>query len=76
MKRVLVMAGLLVLMLGTGCPVGGEAGVLRQALLRDEIKRMVRGGCQPAAIRARCAPDDYDACMEVCVQEMEVRDWQ
>jgi hypothetical protein len=75
MNRVRVTAGLLVLMLQTtGCPVGGEAGVLHEALLRDEIKRMARGGCQPADIEADCEPDRYDACMEKCKQEMAKRE--
>lgn len=73
MNRVRIAAGLLVLVLEAGCPVGGEAGVLHEALLRDELEDMVRAGCRPAAIQRKCAPEDYEACMENCVQEMEKR---
>jgi hypothetical protein len=73
MTRVRVTAGMLVLILETGCPVGGEAGVLHQALLRDEINRLVRASCRPADVKAVCGPDDYEDCMEDCRKEMEKR---
>ena len=68
-----VAATMLVLMLETGCPVGGEAGVLHEALLRDEINRLVRDSCRRADVEAVCGPDDYEDCMADCRKEMEKR---
>jgi hypothetical protein len=62
--------------LETGCPVGGEAGVLHQSLLKDEINRLDRGRCRPADVGVVCGPDDYDDCMEAYRQEMEKRGWK
>jgi len=75
MSRVHVTAGMLVLMLGTACPVGGDAGVLHQALLRDSIKKLVHASCRPADVWAECGPiqEEYDDCMAACAAEMERR---
>jgi hypothetical protein len=64
---------MLVLMLEAGCPVGGGAGVLHEALLRDEMKRLARGGCQPADIEELCGDDRFDKCMMDCKKRMEKR---
>ena len=73
MTRVRVAAWMLVLTLETGCPVGGEAGVLHEALLRDSIKKLVGDSCQSADIWKECGPiqEDYDACKAACEEEME-----
>jgi hypothetical protein len=76
MNGVRMTAAMLALVLETGCPVGGDAGVLHQALLRDEFERVARVGCRPADIRASCEPDDYEACMKECRLEMERRGWK
>jgi len=73
MNRVCAAAWMLALMLGTACPVGGKAGVLNQALLRDEIKRLAGDGCQPADIEELCGSDGYKDCMEDCIARMERR---
>ncbi len=48
-------AVVVMVVLGTGCPVGGEEGVLHEAMLRDEIKRMAKescpGGRRPGELR-------------------------
>ena len=75
-RACLVLWGLLVALVETGCPVGGEAGILHQALLRDEINRLVRDNCRSADVRAVCEPDDYEECMEDCRREMEKRGWK
>jgi hypothetical protein len=75
MKRVCVVAWVSLAVLETGCPVGGDAGVLHQALLKDSIKKMAHASCLPADIWAECGPiqEDYDDCMVACVEEMERR---
>ncbi|MFY0524745.1 hypothetical protein ACN28I_16820 [Archangium gephyra] len=74
MNRVRVMAGMLVLMIGTACPVGGEAGILRQAMLKDLANEMAQDGCQPADLQERCGDQYYDACLETCIEKMNRRD--
>ncbi|HYO69811.1 MAG TPA: hypothetical protein VEU33_27415 [Archangium sp.] len=64
---------MLVLMLGTGCPVGGEAGVLRQAMLKDLANSLADDGCQPADIEERCGDKLYNACMAACIDKMNKR---
>lgn len=64
---------LLVLMLETGCPVGGEEGVLHQTMLKDEIKRMAGDSCREADVRAECGDEDFRSCMESCQEEMKRR---
>ncbi|MFE8601031.1 hypothetical protein [Archangium violaceum] len=76
MNCVRVAAWMLMLTLETGCPVGGGAGILHQALLRDEINRLVRESCRPADVWAACGPEDYEDCMEDCRGEMEKRGWK
>lgn len=75
MNRVRVTAGLLVLVLETGCPVGGEEGVLHQALLRDEAEKFVQAGCPYAGIEKACGPypEGVHACMEDCLQALARR---
>jgi hypothetical protein len=73
MNRVYAATWMLVVVLGTGCPVGGEAGVLHEALLRDEMNRLARGGCQSMDIEELCGPDRFEACMEDCWKRMEKR---
>jgi len=73
MNRVRATACMLVLVLETGCPVGGDAGVLHQALLRDELEKMARDSCQPADVEEVCGPKKYDECMASCVEEMRRR---
>ncbi|REG34485.1 hypothetical protein ATI61_103385 [Archangium gephyra] len=75
MNRLYVVAWMLVLMLDTACPVGGDAGVLHQALLRDSIKKLAGASCQPADIWKECGPiqEDYDACKAACEEEMARR---
>ncbi|HYO52052.1 hypothetical protein [Archangium sp.] len=73
MNRVRVAAWVLVLMLEAGCPVGGEAGVLHQTMLKDEMKRLARDSCRPADVEAMCGPDDFDECMAACRMAMEKR---
>jgi hypothetical protein len=73
MNRVRAAAWMLVLMLETGCPVGGGAGVLHEALLRDEMKRLAGDGCQPADVEELCGSDGYKDCMEDCITRMERR---
>ena len=62
-----------VLVLETGCPVGGDAGVLHQALLKDSIKKLVQASCQPADVWAECGPiqEEYEDCMAACEEEMK-----
>jgi hypothetical protein len=72
MTRVCAVAGMLMLVLGTGCPVGGEEGVLHQAMLMDEIQRLAKDSCQPAAVKKECGPN-YEKCMESCREEMKRR---
>jgi hypothetical protein len=60
------------LVLGTGCPVGGEEGVLHEAMLRDEIKRMAKESCREADVRANCGAN-FISCMEACQEEMKKR---
>lgn len=74
MNRVRVTAGMLVLMLGTACPVGGEAGVLRQAMLKDLANELAHDSCQPADVEDVCGPERFDACMAACIEEMNRRD--
>jgi hypothetical protein len=74
MNRVCVTAWMLVLMLGTGCPVGGDAGVLRRAMLMDLANELSHDGCQPADIQERCGDDLYNDCMAACVDKMNKRD--
>jgi hypothetical protein len=76
MNRVCAAAWMRVLMLETGCPVGGEAGVLHQAMLKDEMKRLARDSCRPADIKAVCEPEDVDECMAECRKAMEKRGWE
>jgi hypothetical protein len=75
MNRVRVTAGLLVLVLETGCPVGGDAGVLHQALLRDEAEKMAQAGCPYADIEDACGPDpeSIHACMDDCLEALARR---
>ncbi len=74
MSRVHVMAGMLVLMLGTGCPVGGEAGILRQAMLKDLANELAHDSCQPADVQEVCGSDHFDECMAECIEVMNRRD--
>jgi hypothetical protein len=73
MNRVRVTAWMLVLTLETGCPVGGDAGVLRQALLKDLANELAHDHCQPADIQERCGDRSYNACMAECIEEMNKR---
>jgi hypothetical protein len=73
MNRMCAAAWLLVLMLKTGCPVGGGAGVLHEALLRDEMKRLALDSCQPQDIEEVCGPDGFDECMLECTKRLEMR---
>lgn len=75
MNRVRMVAWVLVLMLETGCPVGGDAGVLHQALLRDSLNKLAGDRCQPADVWKECGPiqEEYDACMVACEEEMARR---
>lgn len=74
MNRVHVVAGMLVLMLGTACPVGGEAGILRQAILKDLANELSQDNCQPADLQERCGDQYYNACLAACIKEMNRRD--
>jgi hypothetical protein len=75
MNRVRVVVWMLVLMLGTACPVGGEAGILHEALLRDSVNKLAGDSCQPADVWKECGPvqEDYDACMAACEEELARR---
>jgi hypothetical protein len=73
MNRVRVTAGMLVLILETGCPVGGEAGVLHQALLKDLANELAHDSCQPADVQDECGDRSYDACMAACIEAMNRR---
>ncbi|KFA89383.1 hypothetical protein Q664_35460 [Archangium violaceum Cb vi76] len=75
MNRVYVVAWTLVLMLGTGCPVGGEAGVLRQAMLKDLIEEMAHDNCPEEELQAACGPR-FKECMTDCLSEREKRGWK
>lgn len=48
-------------------------GVLHQALLRDEIKRLAGDGCQPADIEELCGGDGFEECMEDCKKRIDER---
>jgi hypothetical protein len=78
MNRVRVAAVMLALVLETGCPVGGEAGVLHQALLRDELEKLAHAGCPRAEIEDECGPypESVDACMKDCQKAMKARKWK
>lgn len=71
MTRVCAVAVMLVL--GTGCPVGGEEGVLHQALLRDTIEKFAGDGCPKAELWDECGPDRFKECMASCEKAMEKR---
>jgi hypothetical protein len=73
MSRVYAATWMLVLVLETGCPVGSEAGVLRQAMLRDIAEGLSHEGCQPADIQDECGDKYYDACMADCRKAMQMR---
>lgn len=73
MNRVCVAVWVMLVVLETACPVGGDAGILRQALLRDEMNRIIRDSCRPADVAAVCGPDDYEDCMAECREEMKRR---
>lgn len=73
MNRMRIVAGVLVVMVGTGCPVGGDAGVLHQALLRDSIEKWVHGGCDRGDIWDECGPDGFDDCLRACEEVRERR---
>jgi hypothetical protein len=74
MSRVYAAAWVLVVVLETGCPVGGDAGVLHQALLKDEARRLAQDSCRPADIEDICEFEDRDECMAACIEEMERRE--
>jgi hypothetical protein len=73
MNRVCVAAWMLVLMLETGCPVGGEAGVLHQAFLRDAAQKWAHEGCDPGNIWDDCGSEHFHQCLAVCEEEMKRR---
>ncbi|WP_309891231.1 hypothetical protein [Archangium sp.] len=75
MNRMRIVAGVLVLMLGTGCPVGGEAGVLHQAMLKDMMDEMAHDSCLEDDVRAVCGPQ-FKECMAECRKAMEKRGWK
>lgn len=75
MKRVRAAAWMLVLMLETGCPVGGEAGVLHQAMLKDMMEEMAHDSCHEEDVRAMCGPQ-FKECMAECRKAMERRGWK
>jgi hypothetical protein len=60
------------LVLGTGCPVGGDEGVLHQAMLMDEVQRLAKDSCQPAAVKEVCGLK-FEKCMASCQEEMKRR---
>ena len=70
MNRVRVTAAMLVLVLQMGCPVGGEEGVLHQALLKDRLEALSHKGCPYADIKVECGPnpESVDACMQNCLE--------
>jgi hypothetical protein len=70
MNRVCVAAWMLVLMLETGCPVGGGAGVLHQAMLKDLAMRLAGDSCQPGDVWDECGSKYYEDCMASCQEEM------
>ena len=72
MNRVCASAWALVLVLETGCPVGGEAGVLHQAMFKDTVKRLANDSCQPGDVEDGCGPD-FKKCMASCQEEMKRR---
>lgn len=75
MNRVRVTAWMLVVMLETGCPVGGRAGVLHQAMLKDMIEEMAHDNCPEEDIQAVCGPR-FKECMADCKKAREERGWQ
>ncbi|WP_146210123.1 hypothetical protein [Vitiosangium sp. GDMCC 1.1324] len=75
MNRMLAVAATLVLMLETGCPVGGDAGVLHQAMLKDQVEEMAHDGCPEEDIWAACGPR-FNECMKDCRVAMEKRGWK
>jgi phytoene/squalene synthetase len=42
-------------------------------MLRDELKRLARAGCQPADIEELCGDDRFEDCMEDCTKRIEKR---
>jgi hypothetical protein len=61
------------LVLETGCPVGGEAGVLHQAFLRDAAQKWAHEGCQPGDLWDECGPKGFEKCLKACEEELERR---
>ncbi len=66
-----VCSAVVMLVLGTGCPVGGGAGVLHQAMLRDTIEKFAGDSCPEADLWDECGPDRFEACMAACKEEMK-----
>ncbi|HYO56863.1 hypothetical protein [Archangium sp.] len=59
------------MMLKTGCPALGEAGVLHQAMLKDTIEGLAKDKCDQYAVLNACGDDGFDACMEECKKAMK-----
>jgi hypothetical protein len=69
-----VCVAVVMLVLGLGCPVGGEAGVLHQALLKDTIKKFAEDSCLEADLWDECGPSRFEECMAACREEMKRKD--